>query len=153
MLYLKTILQDDMAAQNEEKEFNLLKGSKLSEKHNVYHMMFKDDLNSVLLVDGYTSNGKILYATPNFSYLYKFNGKEIINTQIDELLPNFILSFHKDLIDNILKNSYITNIFQNSKDSLIKGKNNSLYNVNIYVKSVPNLMYGLIFFVLLSKIQ
>ncbi len=153
MLYLKTIIQDDIAAKNEEKKFNLLKGSKLSEKNNVYHSMFKAELNSVLLVDGYTSNGKIVYATPNFSYLYKFNGKEIINTQIDELLPNFIQSFHKDLIDNLLRYSNITNLYQNSLDILLKGKNNSLYNINIYVKSCPNLMYGLIFFVFLSKIQ
>jgi hypothetical protein len=100
MLYLKTILQDDILAKNEEKKFNLLKSNKFSEKNNIYYSMFKNDINSILLIDGYTSNGKILYATPNFPFLYKFNGKEIINTQIDDLLPNVVQSFHKDLIEN-----------------------------------------------------
>ena len=153
MLYLKTILQDDITAKNEEKKYNLFKSSKFSEKNNIYHSMFKDDINSVLLVEGYTSNGKILYASPNFSLLYKFNGKEIINIQIDELLPNFIQPFHKDLVENILKYSNITHIYNKSLDIFLKGKNNSLYNISIYVKSVPNLMYGLVFFVLLTKIQ
>ena len=151
MLYLKTILQDDTMAKNEEKKFNLLKSSKFAEKNNVYHSMFKNDINSVLLIDGYSANGKILYATPNFPFLYKFNGKEIINTQIEELLPNVVQPFHKDLIENSLRYSNITHIYHNSVDIFLKGKNNSLYYLNIYVKPVPNLTYGLIYFVLLTK--
>ena len=154
MLYLKTILQDDIMAKNEEKKYNLIKSSKISEKNNVYHSMFKNDINSVLLIDGYTSNGKILYTTPNFPYLYKFNGKEIINTQIEELLPNVIQPFHKDLIENALKYSNITNLYHNRiSDNFLKGKNNSLYNIRIYLKPVPNIVYGLIYFVLLTKNQ
>ena len=153
MLYLQTILQDDIMAKNEEKKFNLLKSSKLSEKNNVYHSMFKNDINSVLLIDGYTSNGKILYSTPNFPFLYKFNGKEIINTQIEELLPNVVQPFHKDLIDNVLKYSNVSHVFHKNMDIFLKGKNNSLYNINIYIKPVPNMSYGLIYFVFLTKIQ
>ena len=152
MLYLKTILQDDILAKNEEKKFNLLKSNKFSEKNNIYYSMFKNDINSILLIDGYTSNGKILYATPNFPFLYKFNGKEIINTQIDDLLPNVVQSFHKDLIENSLRYSNLTDIFINAVDIFLKGKNNSLYNINLYIKPVPNLSYGLIFYALLSKI-
>ena len=154
MLYLKTILQDDIMAKNEEKKYNLLKSSKISEKNNIYHSMFKNDINSVLLIDGYTTNGKILYTTPYFPYLYKFNGKEIINTQLEELLPNVIQPFHKELIENSLKFSNVTNLFHNrTSDNFLKGKNNSLYNVKIYLKPVPNLVYGLIYFVLMTKIQ
>ena len=152
MLYLRTILQDDIMAKNEEKKFNLLKSSKLAEKNNIYHSMFKADLNSVLLIDGNTSNGKILYATPNFPFLYKFNGKEILNTQLDELLPNVIQPFHKDLVENSLRYSNITYIFDNTLDLFLKGKNNSLYNISAYFKPVPNLAYGLIYFILLKKI-
>ena len=123
MLYLKTILQDDILAKNEEKKFNLLKSNKFSEKNNIYYSMFKNDINSILLIDGYTSNGKILYATPNFPFLYKFNGKEIINTQIDDLLPNVVQSFHKDLIENSLRYSNLTDIFINAVDIFLKGKN------------------------------
>ena len=153
MLYLKTILQDDNTAKFEEKKFKLIKSNKLSEKNNIYHSMFKNDINSVLLVDGYTNNGKILYATPNFPFLYRFNGKEIINTPIEELLPNVIQPFHKDLMDNILKYSNINNIFNKDFDVYLKGKNNALFYVNIFIKPVPNLAYGLIYFVLLTKIQ
>lgn len=154
MLYLKTILQDDIMAKNEEKKYNLIKSSKISEKNNVYHSMFKNEINSVLLIDGYSANGKILYTTPNFPYLYKFNGKEIINTQIEELLPNVIQPFHKDLIENALRYSNINNLYHNRiTDNFLKGKNNSLYNIKIYLKPVPNLVYGLIYFVLVTKNQ
>ena len=152
MLYLKTILQDDIMAKNEEKKFNLLKSSKFNEKNNIYHSMFKNDINSVVLIDGYSFNGKILYATPNFPFLYKFNGKEIINTQIEEILPNFIQPFHKDLVENCLRYSNITDVYNNIVNTFLKGKNNTLYNINIYVKPVPNLTYGLIYFVLITKI-
>lgn len=153
MLYLKTIMQDDILAKNEEKRFNLLKSSKLEEKNSIYYSMFKSDLNSVLLIDGYTTNGKIIYATPNFPFLYKFNGKEVINTSIEELIPNVVQFFHKDLIENTLKYSNLTYVFHKTTDVFLKGKYNSLFYVNLYIKPVPNLTYGLIFFVLLNKIQ
>ena len=153
MLYLKVILQDDILAKNEEKKFNLLKTNKISEKNNIYHSLFKNNINSILLVDGYTTNGRILYATPNFPFLYQFNGKEIINTTIEELLPNAVLPFHKDLVENSLKYSNINYIYHNVLDIFLKGKNNSLYNIKIYAKPVPNLTYGLIFIILLTKIQ
>ena len=152
MLYLKTILQDDILAKEEEKKFSLIKSSKLPEKNNIYHSMFKNDINSILLIDGFTINPKILYATPNFSFLYKFNGKEIINTPIEELLPNVIQPFHKDLMDNILKYSNISNTFQKSLNVYLKGKNNSVFNVNLFIKPVPNLNYGLIYFSLFTKL-
>ena len=153
LLYLKTILQDDILAQEEEKKFSIIKSSKLPEKNNIYHSMFKNDINSILLIDGFSMNPRILYATPNFSFLYRFNGKEIINTPIEELLPNVIQSFHKDLIDNILKYSNISNAFQRNINIYIKGKNNSLFSVNLFIKPVPNLAYGLIYFALLTKNQ
>ena len=152
MIYLKVILQDDTLAKEEEKKFNLLKSNKLPEKNNIYHSLFKNDINSILLIDGYTSNGKILYSTPNFPFLYRFNGKEIINTQIEEILPNVVQNFHKDLIDNALKYSNISYTHQNEINAFLKGKNNDLYNINLYVKPSPNLTYGLIYFVLLKKI-
>ena len=153
MLYLKTILQDDVLARNEEKKFNLLKTSKLSEKNNFYYSMFKHDTNSVLLIDGYSNNGKIIYATPNFPQLYNFNWKEIINSQIDEFLPNIVQNFHKDLIDHALKYSNISRVFHKPIDCFLKGKNNLLYNIQLYVKPIPNLTYGLIFIVLATKIK
>ena len=153
MLYLKTIMQDDIMAKEEEKKFTFIKSNKLAEKNNVYYSIFKNDINSILLIDGYLANGKILYATPNFPFLFKFNGKEIINTTIDEIIPNVIQPFHKDLMDNILKYSNIKNRFNKNFEIYLKGKNNSIFYVNIYVKPVPNLTFGLIYFTLLTKIQ
>ena len=153
MLYLKTIMQDETFAKNEEKRYNLLKSSKFGERNNIYHSMFKSEIDSVLLIDGYTTNGKIIYTTPNFMFLYKFNGKEIINISIEELIPNVVQPFHKDLIENALKYSNITQIFHKTVDIFLKGKYNALFHVSIYNKPVPNLTYGLIYFVLLRKMQ
>jgi hypothetical protein len=153
MLYLKTIMQDETFAKNEEKRYNLLKSSKFGERNNIYHSMFKSEIDSVLLIDGYTTNGKIIYTTPNFMFLYKFNGKEIINISIEELIPNVVQPFHKDLIENALKYSNISQIFHKTVDIFLKGKYNALFHVSIYNKPVPNLTYGLIYFVLLSDIK
>jgi hypothetical protein len=153
MLYLKTIMQDETFAKNEEKKYNLLKSSKFGERNNIYHSMFKSEIDSVLLIDGYTTNGKIIYTTPNFMFLYKFNGKEIINISIEEIIPNVVQPFHKDLIENALKYSNISQIFHKTIDIFLKGKYNSLFHVSIFNKPVPNLTYGLIYFVLLRKMQ
>ena len=153
MLYLKIILQDDVLAKNEEKKFNLLQTSKLPEKNNVYYSMFNHDINSVLLIEGYSNNGRIIYATPNFHVLYQLNWKEVINSQVDELLPNLIQNFHKDLIEHALKYSNINRVFHNPRNSFLKGKNNLLYNIQLYIKPVPNLTYGLIYIVLITKIK
>ena len=40
MLYLETIIQDEDLAQKEEKRYNQIKMSKLSEKKNIYHSLF-----------------------------------------------------------------------------------------------------------------
>ena len=153
MLYLKTILQDEVLAKNEEKKFNLLKNSKFSEKNNFYYSMFKNDINSVLLIDGFTNNGKIIYATPNFPVLYQFNWKEVVNSQMDELIPNTIQNFHKDLMEHALKYSNISRVFHKPINCFLKGKNNLLYNIQLYIKPVPNLTFGLIYISLLSKIK
>ena len=149
MLYLKSILQDEILAKNEEKKFNLLKASKFAEKNSLYYSLFKHDINSVILVDG----NRVLYATPNFPLLYQFNGKDIINSLIDEFMPNMVLNFHKDLMENALKYSNITRVFHKNKDTFLKGKNNLLYYVNFYIKPIPNMTYGLLYIALITKIK
>ena len=152
MLYLELILQDDLLARQEEKKYTTLKNSKLSEKNNIYHSMFVRELSTVALVDGYSSNGKFLYTTPNFPALFNFTGKEILNLCVDDLLPNVISKFHKDLMDNAIKYSNINYIFNIQKDTLLKGKTGGIYNVKLFVKSVPNLSFGLIYMVQISKV-
>jgi hypothetical protein len=56
ILYLETIVQDEIQAKEESKKYQLLKNNKSQEKYNFYHTMFVQDTSSLLLVDGYLSN-------------------------------------------------------------------------------------------------
>ena len=153
MLYLETILQDDILARTESKKYSTLKTNKLSERNNIYHSMFIQDLSSILLVDGYQNLGKILYTTPNFASLFLFTGKEILNMTIDDLIPNVVQNFHKDLIEEALKYSNLNYIFKIQRDMLLKGKNGGIFNIKLFVKCVPNLSYGLIYTAYITKMQ
>ena len=151
LLYIDSVLQDHILAKNEEKRFYALQTEKMPEKENIYYSMFNQEISSVLLADGYSFNGRIVYATPNFSYLFMFSEKEIINTSIDDLLPDVIQNFHKYLIEDTIKNSNLSYVFKDQRDSLLKGKNGIIFNVNLYVKPAPNLLYGLLYFIYVRK--
>ena len=153
LLYIGLVLQDDILVKSEEKKFNELQSEKLPERNNNYYSMFDQDLTTVLLADGYSFNGKIIYATSNFQSLFMFSGKEIINTTIDDLLPEVIQNFHKYLIEDSMKYSNLGYIFKEKKDVFLKGKNGMIFNIHLYVKPVPNLYYGLIYFIYLQKIN
>jgi len=58
----------------------MLKNNKIEEKFNNYHNMFLVNKSSVILVDRHYSNGKIIYASPNFPMIFTYNLKEILNT-------------------------------------------------------------------------
>ena len=151
MLYLDTILQDDILVTEESKKYSLLKGNKTEERFNTYHSMFLLDMSSILLIDGNLSIGKILYSSPNFSTIFTYNLKELLNLTIDDLLPNGIQSFHKELMDEAIKYSNINYRFKKQINSLLKNKNEGLFNIKLFVKAVPNIKYGLIFFSYLQK--
>ena len=153
MLYLQGILQDEVFANSEEKKYKSLKNNKLSERNSVYHQMFMGELSSIVLIDGHNNNGKLLYMTPNFPNLFAFNGRELLNTTIDDLLPDTIRSFHKDLIDNAIKFSNLNYSFKNQRDFILKGKNGGLYNVKVFIKCIPNLSFGLIYIGYITKSQ
>jgi len=153
MTYINIILQDDILMRAEQNRFNSLKNEKLSEKNNLYYSMFDNDLSAVLLIDGYSFNGKIFYTTTNFASLFMFSGKEVLNTTIDDLLPDTIQNFHRYLIEDALKYSNLDFTYQKEKDVLLKGKNNQLFNIYLYIKPVPNLLYGLIYFAYIKKFQ
>ena len=153
ILYLETIIQDEILSREESKKYQLLKNYKSQEKYNFYHTMFVQDTSSLLLIDGYLTNGKILYTSPNFTTLFMYTVKELTSLNVDDLLPNIVQTFHKELIDNAIKFSNIKNIFKEPKDSLLKNKIGGLINIKLYVKPVPNLAYGLIYFTYLQKIH
>ena len=149
-LYLRDIIQDDILHRNEVKRYNNFKNSKMSERTNTYHSLF-NPTSSILLVDGYSSFGKILYTTPNFPQLYSFSGKEVLNMYIDDLVPQVMKDFHKEIIDNAIKYSNIHMIFNEQREFLLKSKTNSIHSVKIYNKSIPNLSYGLIYIANITK--
>ena len=151
LLYIDSVLQDHILAKNEENKFYNLQAKTYPEKDNIYYAIFNQELSSVLLADGYSFNGKIIYMTPNFPYLFLFSEKEIINTLIDDLLPDVIQNLHKYIIEDAIKNSNLSYIFKEQRDSLLKGKSGVIFNINLYVKPVPNLLYGLIYFIYIKK--
>jgi len=153
MIYIDIILRDDFLSKNETKKYTILKNSKMEEKMNAYHNMFLSDTSSIILTDGYLSNGKILYSSENIPLLFNYNIKELLGLTIDDLLPNTVQPFHKELIDNGIKYSNINFIFKMQVNSLLKNKNGRLVNIKLFVKPNPNLSYGLTYFIYLQKIH
>jgi hypothetical protein len=151
LLYLDAIIQDEFLSREESKKYILKKNKKYQEKLNVYHSMFLIDTSTVLLTDGYLSNGKILYATRNFPLLFMYSGKELLSLNIEDLLPVVVQPFHKELIENSLKFTNVNNTFKHPKDSMLRNKNGGLFNIKLYVKPAPNLYYGLVYYSYLQK--
>ena len=152
LLYLETIIQDLELAEKEEEKFIKYRNSILSQKNNLYYSLFNIDISSIILVDGHSFRGKIIYVTPNFYFLYNYLQKEIINLYIYDLMPPVIAEFHKELEDESIKYSNLINIFTKKIKMILKGKNNILYNIFSYIKCLPNLSYGLIFILDIDKI-
>ena len=153
MLYLRNIIQDYELANKEDLKYNAIKINKFSEKNDTYHSLFNKDITVTILIDGNSSQGKIIYTSLNFLTLYNFTPKDLFNYTINDLIPKCIESYHKALIINALKYSNLRYIFKKEKDILMKGKGNSLYNVKAFFKTIPNLSCGLIYIGMLAKIQ
>ena len=130
-----------------------MKSEKLYERNNPYYSIFNQETSTVLLADGNSFNGKIFYISPNFPSLFMFTGKEVLNTSIEDLLPDVILNFHKFLIEDAIKYSNLRYIFKNRKDVILKGKNGKIFNVYLYIKPVPNLSFGLNYIIFLEKMK
>ena len=151
MIYLQIILQDDVLTKSEEKKFNSLITEKLYERNNLYHSMFLKDFSSVVISEGCSYNGKIIYTTTNFSSMFLFSGKEILNCTIDDLIPDVVQVFHKYIIEDAIKFSNLSYIFKNQRNVLLKGKNGILFNIHLFVKPCPNLSFGLVYFLNIQK--
>jgi hypothetical protein len=152
-LYLSTILQDEEMAKTEKKKLDNLINDKENEKMNLTYSLFLKDQSSVLLVDGYSNMGKILYVTPNIENIYDYKVNELMNGSIDYLIPKTIAEIHNELIENTIRFSRLEKIFKKPLETSIKGKRNGLFNINIYVKPVPNFKFGLIYFCCLKKLN
>ncbi len=153
MLYLQTVIQDTVLAQKEEEKYNDYKNARLFEKNNTYYSLFNKNTSCTCLVDGYNINGKILYISPNFPILFNFNPKECINMTIYDLMPSNIVNIHKEIETYTIKFSNLSFVFNKFLSSIIKGKNNSIFKINVFIKCIPNLSYGLIYIVAIEKIR
>ena len=152
-LYLENIIQDYYLAKKEREKLIYLKTINLKDLNRLYYQLFNKEKNSIILVDAYLNNGKIIYTTNNFPTLFHFSSKECINMTIYDLLPKNIASFHKELEEYSIKYSNLNFIYSSYRDSILKGKHNAIYNIKIFIKSIPNLSYGLIYIVLIEKIK
>ena len=151
LLFFDLILQEKLNIKEEINKYKILKNNKIENMYNNYHDISLNDRSSILLVDGYLLNGKILYASPNFSFLFSFQEKELLNLNIDDLIPYPIKTFHKELIENMIKYSNINYIFKTPKDSFLKNKFGDIFTIKLFVKPSPNLSYGLIYYNYIKK--
>ena len=153
MLYLQNIIQDEELAEKEDKRYNQIKMSKISEKNSNKYLIFLKESTTVILIDGYQSQGKIIYTLSNFASMFNFTPKEILNIFITDIMPSNVATFHKYLIKDALKYSNLNYIYSKGKIIILKGKNNNLYKINTYIKTIPNLRYGLIYIQIISIIK
>ena len=154
MLYLQSIIQDEELAKKEEKRYNQIKLSKLSKKNNIYHTLFLKDISSILLLNGSIENCKIIYSTSNFPIMFNFQPKEVLSMSVEDLIPECLSFFHNELINNVLKYSNVSYVFNRKfKNTFIKSKGNGLFNSDLYVKCLPDLSHGIIFIAAVQKLN
>lgn len=152
MGYIKDIIKDDILLEKELKNHDYIKNSFLSIKSSFYFKMFDSSISAILLAEGDNADNKILYTTPNFGkniYL----SKETNDLTVNSLLPSAVEKFHNHLINNNLLYSNLDETFHSQRSIMIRTKNNTLLNIKLFVKELPNLSYGLIFIIHLEKIN
>ena len=151
MGYIKDIIKDDNLLEKELKNHDYIKNSFLSIKNSFYFKMFDSSISAILLAEGDNADNKILYTTPNFGkniYL----SKETNELTVNSLLPSAIEKFHNFLLNDSLLYSNLDETFHSQRNAMIRTKNNTLLNIKLFVKELPNLSYGLIFIIHIEKI-
>ena len=152
MLYLENIIQDNDLVVNKKKEYLNQKKMKFSEKNNLYYSLFNKDDSSIIIIDGFSMRGKIIYFLSNFALLFGYNNKEIINFYIYDLMSSNISKFHSALERDMLCYSNLDNIFKGERKFFIKGKN-GLITCIFFIRVIPNLSYGLVYIMYVKKIK
>ena len=153
MFFLCNIIQDNNLYKEEEIKFLKLNNLKLIYKDRIYYSLFDENISSIILINGYSIKGKIIYTTSNFGNLFHYTPKDILNLEIHNLVPKCISYFHNELYNESLKYSNIRKIFKKEKDILLKGKNNELYHIKGFFKLIPDFSIGSIYIGLLQKIR
>ena len=152
-LYLENIIKDNYLAQKKYDNLNQFKNNLNYENNKIYYQMFDENKSGVILVDGYLNLGKIIYYTPNFPSLINYLPKEISGFSIYDFQPVNIAKIHNELIHFSLKYSNISFVFNKFVQIVVKGKNNSAYKAEAYLKCLPSLERGIIYIVIVEKIK
>ena len=153
MFFLYNIIQDNYLFKEEENKLSKLKNLELIYKDRMYYSLFDKQISSIILFNDYSFKGNIIYVTSNFINLFNYSPKDIINLEIDNLIPKCISYFHNELYKESLKYNNIRIIFKKEKDILLKGKNNELYNIKGFFKLIPDFSAGSIYIGLLQIIR
>ena len=152
-IYLQTILQDEELVKSESKKINMIQNNKSSERTNIYYSLFLKEQSSILLVDGYSDLGKILYVSSNFENVFDYKNNELVMGKIENILPKTIASFHSELVNSCINFSRLEKVFKKPINTSLKGKRDGLFSIELYVKPVPNFKFGLIYFSYLKKVN
>ena len=151
IMYIENIIQDDELYKEENKKFNFIKNKEEKKKNSKYYSLFSKD-NTIILVDGFNSKGKILYFTPNFPEIFNLSPKECYSLYIYDLMPKYISEFHDHLVKYVLKYTNLKTLYKKERNISIK-INDNLYDVNLFIKILPNLSNGLIYLISIRNLQ
>ena len=150
MSYIKDILNDENYYEEELKNHNYIENSLLSQKNSFYYKLF-DYSNSALILSEYNDN-KIIYTTPNFKRIILLSN-ESNDLTLNSLIPSNIEKFHNQLINEALFYSNIEQIFTTQiSNILLKTKKNTLLNIKLFIKELPNILYGLVFIIHIERV-
>ena len=152
-LYLETIIQDYLLCKEEEKNYRQSTNTYLTNKNSFYFKIFDNSISSVLLTESMNKNSKILYMSQNFKIIFQLSFKETGTLMVNDLIPNGINNFHNELANESIRYSNFYQVFSNQKNSFLKTNDSNIFNIKIFVKELPNLLYGLLFIVHIEKIK
>ena len=152
-LYLETIIQDYLLCKEEEKNYRQSTNTYLTNKNSFYFKIFDNSISSVLLTESMNKNSKILYMSQNFKIIFQLSFKETGTLMVNDLIPNGINNFHNELANESIRYSNFYQVFSNQKNAFLKTNDSNIFNIKIFVKELPNLLYGLLFIVHIEKIK
>ena len=115
--------------------------------------MFNQEDSSIILVDGYSRNGKIIYVAPNFQNVFYYNEKEALSARMEDVQPSCVQFFHKYIVENATNYSNVSFVYKKDVNAYMKGKTGNLFDINAFLKPLPNLTFGLIFILYVEKTE
>jgi hypothetical protein len=148
--YLNLVMDDEDKIRLEEKNFLEKQITFLREKGEIYKSLFSSG-SCVIIVDGHSTIGALLYTTPNFSRLFKIEQNQAINLTIHDLVPTALEQFHHEVVINGIKYSNLTTIFSKQRILYVRGENGHLIMAQVFIRNIPELENGLNYIISIIK--